>query len=447
MNSQATSTTVTVQPGGPVSGTIRPPGSKSLTNRALLCAAVSESPCTLRGALRSEDTAVMLGGLQQLGVDIESSDGGRTLAVDGSACRPQHADEPAELYIANSGTTVRFLTAWLSALGGDYRLHGVPRMHERPIGELLDAISAVLDGTIRAESPGGCPPVRIHSRGWRGGEITVRGNVSSQYLSGLLMAAPLAQTDVCIRVEGALVSQPYVQMTCQVLRSFGVPIEAAQSLQQFRIPAGSQYRLSQYDIEPDASAASYFWAAAAITAGRVRVEGLTADALQGDVGFVDVLAQMGCTVQDDGTAIEVTGGPLRGVDVDMNAISDTVQTLAVVALFAEGPTRVRGVAHNRFKETDRIADLACELRKLGAVVSETEDGLQIEPLTAAQQQTFAGARLDTYHDHRMAMSLSLVGLRLSGVQIQNPSCTAKTYPEYFADLESLLRRPHHWRTT
>ena len=399
----------------------------------------------LSGALRSEDTAVMLDGLRQINVQIEQHDAGRTLRIDGSALKPFTAAEPASLYIANSGTTVRFLTAFLSALGGNYRLHGVDRMHARPIGELLTAIQTVVDGTVVAESAGGCPPVRIDSRGWHAGTMTVGGKVSSQYLSGLLMAAPLSRGDCQIEVDGELVSKPYVQMTCQVMRAFGVPVSASEDLRSFHIPA-LRYALPEYEIEPDASAASYFWATAAITGGSVRVEGLTANALQGDVGFVDVLAQMGCRVEHEANAITVHGGRLQGIDVNMNAISDTVQTLAVVALFADRPTRISGVAHNRFKETDRIGDLARELRKLGTQVTETADGLEIEPLTTEQQQRFAGATLVTYHDHRMAMSLALCGLRLPNVQIENPACTAKTYPEYFADLERLIGRPHYWRS-
>lgn len=439
-------TTVTVLPDGPVEGEIRPPGSKSLTNRILLAAAGAGKKTLLTGALRSEDTTVMLDSLQQIGVIVESSDDGRTLQIDGSGLTPHYGAEPLRLYIANSGTTVRFLTAFLSALGGNYVLHGVPRMHQRPIGELLKAINQLVDGTVTAESPNGCPPVHIQSKGWKGGMVSVSGDVSSQYLSGLLLAAPLAKESVTIAVDGELVSKPYVAMTCEVLKACGVPTVVSDDLARFEIPAGSRYDFDQYAIEPDASAASYFWAAAALTGGTVQVQGLSKDALQGDVGFVEVLEKMGCTVSDDGESISVTGGALQGIDVDMNAISDTVQTLAMVALFASGPTTVRGVAHNRFKETDRIADLACELRKLGAEVHENEDGLIIHPLTAQQRQNFSGARLATYHDHRMAMSLALAGLKLPGVEIENPSCTAKTYPEYFADLESLIKRPHSWRS-
>lgn len=388
--------------------------------------------------------------LQQLGVKCTSGQTTDELMVDGTGRRQLLTDDPAgnpaEFFVANSGTTIRFLTAYLSALGGDYRLHGVARMHQRPLGELVTALASIVDGIVQTESPNGCPPVRIRSHGWHGGTISVGGQISSQYLSGLLLAAPLSDRDCRIEVTGQLVSQPYVRMTCKIVQDFGVDLRFDPDLQWFEIPAGAAYQSAAYEIEPDASAASYFWAAAAITGGRVTVQGLRKDALQGDVAFVDVLQQMGCNVTHQSDGIAVQGGSLRGVDVDMNAISDTVQTLAVVALFAEGPTHVRGVAHNRFKETDRIADLACELRKLGARANETSDGLSIFPLTVQQIDRFAGATLKTYHDHRMAMSLALAGLRLPQVQIENPACTAKTYPEFFFDLETLLGRPHHWKT-
>ncbi len=463
---------VQIHPCQPVQGCIRPPGSKSLTNRALLCAALASGESTLTGALRSEDTEVMIAALQTIGIKIEVNDGGRTLVVGGQSAAMDSADmnttgmnatgvtatgkEIAELFIANSGTTVRFLAAGLSALGGSYLLRGVPRMHERPIGDLVDAISGVIDGKILAESDGGCPPVRIESAGWKPGDLQVGGGVSSQYLSGLMMAAPASGTSRNIDVVGELVSKPYVEMTAAVIRDFGGEVQTGLEskvdgcTEAFRVGA-AKYRGVDYVIEPDASAASYFWATAAITGGTIRVEGLSRNALQGDVAFCDVLEQMGCQVVHGDDSITVTGGPLRGVDVDMNAISDTVQTLSVVALFADGPTRVRGVAHNRFKETDRIGDLACELRKLGAEVTEHQDGLTITPPGCGQhgpsgdQERLHGATLSTYHDHRMAMSLALAGLRIEGVEILDPSCTVKTYPEVFADLESLTGQPHHWK--
>lgn len=459
---------VEVIPGGPVNGSIRPPGSKSLTNRALICAAFANGPSLLTGALRSEDTEVMIQALASIGVAVDVRDGGRTLSVAGhdhtsasDSSRDASRDassaveqSPTELYIANSGTSIRFLAAALSAAGGRFRLHGVDRMHQRPIGDLVKAVEPVIDGTIVAMSPEGCPPVEICGAGWKGSEVQVGGAVSSQYLSGLMMAAPIVLAsqakpgEVRIVVNGELVSRPYVDMTAKVMRSFGAAVELRDSGlvddQSLAVEVtGEGYRGTDYAIEPDASAASYFWATAAITGGNIMVKGLHQQAMQGDVGFCDVLQKMGCDVQHLSDGISVKGGKLRGVDVDMNAISDTVQTLSVVALFADGPTRVRGVAHNRFKETDRIGDLACELRKLGAQVDEHEDGMTITPPAETELR---GATLQTYHDHRMAMSLSLAGLRIPGVRILDPSCTSKTYPEFFRDLELLIGRPHHWRS-
>lgn len=440
---------VEVVPGGPVHGSIRPPGSKSLTNRALICAAFADGSSHLSGALRSDDTEVMITALQTIGVELEVSDDGRSLRVEGMPrARFRPTTQQHELFIGNSGTTIRFLTAALSALGGSFHLHGVPRMHQRPIGDLTDALRPICDGLIRCESPAGCPPVTIRTAGWSGDHVQVAGHVSSQYLSGLMMAAPITGKQVHVEVTGELVSRPYVEMTAQVISDFGAPVQLSEAAGGDGAPTlicaidgRGGYQARRYAIEPDASAASYFWAAAAISGGEVTVEGLSADALQGDVRFVDCLEQMGCRVQRGDDSITVSGPEtLQGIDVDMNTISDTVQTLSVVALFATGTTRVRGVAHNRFKETDRIGDLATELRKLGAEVSETADGLAITP------GPVTAATLETYDDHRMAMSLSLAGLRIPGVKIKNPACTAKTYPHFFDDLQQLLGRPHQWHS-
>lgn len=441
---KSSAASVEVIPGGVVEGEVRPPGSKSLTNRALICAAFASGASRLSGALVSEDTEVMIASLSQIGVRIRTEDAGRTLIVDGISSPPK-SDRVHDMSIANSGTTVRFLTAALSALGGNYRLHGVDRMHERPIGDLVDAIAPALRGSITAVSPGGCPPVEIRSSGWTGEPMSVAGGVSSQYLSGLMMAGPIASRSLSgasieLKIVGELVSLPYVQMTAELMKSFGG--ETKWSLEaNGTITSGGVYHANDYAIEPDASAASYFWAAAAVAGGCVRVHGLTPRAMQGDVGFVDVLEQMGCVVESNADSISVQGGKLRGVDVDMASISDTVQTLSVVALFADSPTRVRGVAHNRFKETDRIGNLAIELRKLGARIDEHDDGLTIYPIADGLDWPVT---LSTYHDHRMAMSFAVAGLRLPGVRIENPACTGKTYPEFWADLECLTGRPHRW---
>jgi 3-phosphoshikimate 1-carboxyvinyltransferase len=438
---------------GRVQGCIRPPGSKSISNRALVCAALAQGGSRLSGLLVSEDTEVMIDSWRRLGVQIAPSgaDFAKNVAVSGEAaalgapagevahwtdvqvigCNGRLPQQKADLWVANSGTTIRFMTAALSACHGEFVLDGVARMRQRPIGDLITALqhAGVRCESTNIEHPD-CPPVRLLAAGLPGGRLEVEGNVSSQFLSGLLLAAPYAQKRVDISVVGELVSRPYVAMTIEVMKQFGAQVEQ-DGPDCWRIEPGS-YQGRQYEIEPDASAASYFWAAAAITGGDVVVAGLSAEALQGDVHFCKALQQMGCNVQWQADSIRVQGGKLRGVDIEMSNISDTVQTLAVVALFAEGPTRVRGVAHNRFKETDRIGDLATELRKLGAQVDEHADGLTIHPGACH------GARLATYHDHRMAMSLALAGLRIEGIDIENPACTSKTYPNYFEDLGKLI---------
>jgi 3-phosphoshikimate 1-carboxyvinyltransferase len=433
---------------GPIRGRIWPPGSKSITNRALVCAALAKGDSTLTGALDSDDTRVMVDGLRQLGLAIEVHDEGRTLIVHGRGGRIPAST--ADIFVGNSGTTIRFLTA-VCALGyGGYRLDGVPRMRQRPIGDLLSALNQ-LGANCRGALREGLPPVEIHGTGLRGGAATVRGDISSQFLSALLMAAPYADDDVVLTVAGTLVSQPYVLMTLRMMQDFGVRVEVTPNLSSVRIPGKQVYAGREYAIEPDASAASYFWAAAAITGGEVTVEGLTYQSLQGDVRFVDCLAQMGCTVTSAENGITVSGRATRGIDVNMNGISDTVQTLAPVALFADGPTTIRGVGHIRHKETDRIGDLARELRKLGALVDELEDGLRIVPLkarcvsgpspipTRSSSEGSSASTIDiaTYHDHRMAMSLALAGLVIPSVVILDPSCTAKTYPAFFDDLAGL----------
>lgn len=421
--------TIEIQPAGPLRASIRPPGSKSITNRALICAALADGESVLSGALDSDDTQVMIEGLRKLGLTIEHDPAKQTLRVGGAAGKIPAA--AADLFVGNSGTTVRFLTAMLTLGQGTFRLDGTPRMRERPIQDLLEALGQL---GVRAVSElgTGCPPVIVHANGLAGGRAEIAGDLSSQFLSGLLMVAPCARSPVEVVVRGELVSQPYIAMTLRVMESFGISVDAP-GLTRFSIPAGNPYRATRYAIEPDASAASYFFAAAAIAGGSVTVRGLSRTSLQGDVAFCDCLRQMGCEVIDGVDQITVIGRPLRGIDVDMNGISDTVQTLAAVALFADGPTTISHVGHMRHKETDRIAALATELRKLGATVGERPDGLQIRP------GHVRGAEIDTYDDHRMAMSLALVGLKAPGVVIRDPGCTAKTYPRFFEDLAGLAR--------
>jgi 3-phosphoshikimate 1-carboxyvinyltransferase len=414
----------------PIRARVRPPGSKSITNRALVCAALADGRSTLTGALDSEDTRVMINGLVRLGISVETADAGRTLVVHGAGGRIPALQ--AELFCANSGTTIRFLTAVTTLGHGLYRLDGIERMRERPIGDLLDALNQ-LGADTHSESHNSCPPVIVHANGLPGGTATIRGDISSQFLSGLLLAAPPACSPVKLQVAGPLVSHPYIRMTLAMMHAFGVDVTTNHDLTCFTVAAPIRYQACVFGIEPDASAASYFWAAAAITGGDVTVEGLSATSVQGDVAFVECLGKMGCQVRIEANSIAVIGRPLNGIDVDMNAISDTVQTLAVVALFAEGPTNIRNVGHIRHKETDRVRGLAIELRKLGARVIERDDGLTIDP------HRLTSATIATYNDHRMAMSFALAGLKIPGVRIQNPACVDKTYPQFFDDLSALER--------
>ncbi len=424
------SDSIILEPSGPVRATMRPPGSKSITNRALACAALARGPSALTGVLDSEDTQVMLEGLRKLGLELTHDAARCKVRIAG--CDGKLPAAGADLFVGNSGTTVRFLTALVALGHGRFRLDGVPRMRERPIADLLEALNA-LGVSARSETGNGCPPVVVDAAGLAGGKACIRGDVSSQFLSGLLLASPYAAAPLEIEVAGELVSVPYVEMTLAVMRAFGAMIEADAAPPAFRVSNQARYVGRSYDIEPDASAASYFFGAAAVTGGDVTVQGLSRSSLQGDVGFCDCLERMGCEIHWQPNCIRVVGRPLRGIEVDMNAISDTAQTLAVVALFAAGPTTIRGVAHIRHKETDRIGDLARELRKLGAEVEEFNDGLRITP------RPLHAAALDTYRDHRMAMSFALAGLRLPGVEIRDPGCVAKTYPRYFDDLRAAIR--------
>ncbi|HBH53433.1 MAG TPA: 3-phosphoshikimate 1-carboxyvinyltransferase [Planctomycetaceae bacterium] len=415
---------------GPVHGTIRPPGSKSITNRALVIAALARGDSRLTGVLDSQDTRVMLDSLQRLGLGLHHDPAASTVTIAGCAGAPPATS--AGLWLENSGTSIRFLTA-LCCLGqGEYRLDGNTRMRERPLGDLIDALNQ-LGAHTRCELDNRCPPVVVSAQGLPGGLARVASGISSQYLSALLMAAPGAQQQVTLEVAGELVSEPYVDMTIGVMQAFGVEVGRARPGVYAIAP--QTYCGTAYDIEPDASAASYFFALAAVTGGRVTVQGLSPNALQGDVKFADVLARMGCRVDAGAEGITVTGGPLRGIEVDMNAISDTAQTLAAVAPFATGPTTIRNIAHVRHKETDRIAAVATELRRLGQQVDEFPDGLTIHPAPLTP------ATVATYDDHRMAMSFSLVGLRTPGVKIADPGCTRKTYPHYFDDLARLCGHP------
>jgi 3-phosphoshikimate 1-carboxyvinyltransferase len=423
---------LTIEPlSRPPRVTVRVPGSKSITNRALILAALSHPAkgSELRGVLRSEDTEVMIDALRMLDIRVRTNWPDDVVHVRRGIFGRVIPAETADLFVANSGTSMRFLTALVSLGQGRYRIDGVSRMRERPIQDLLDALRQ-LGVQASSEQRNGYPPVVIEANGLSGGTVRIKGDVSSQFLSALLMAAPLAGDAVTIEVDGPLVSAPYIAMTVAMMGKFGVDVETDMQ-SSFRVPTRPWYDARSWEIEPDASAASYFFGAAAITRGEVTVAGLGSSSLQGDLRFVDVLEEMGCRVVRSHQGYTVAGGPLHGINVDMNKISDCVMTLAAVACFAKGPTTIRNVGHIRHKETDRLQALATELRKVGPRVEESADGLTIIP------GALHGATIDTYNDHRMAMSMALIGLTIPGIVIRNPACVAKTYPCFFEDLERL----------
>lgn len=425
-----------IQPAtGPLSATVRIPGSKSITNRAMVIGALAGGVTTLDGALFSDDTEFMIDALRDLGVNVTADRDNNRIKIEG--CAGQLPATDADLYCGNSGTTIRFLTA-VCALGmGPYRLDGNDRMRKRPIGPLIDALRSA--GVVAGyDDEEGYPPITIREGMMNGATIGMESPPSSQYVSALLMAAPCARGDVMIDVRGEVVSAPYLTMTTRLMDAFGVSVieDVKPTGAKLIIPAPQSYAGRAYAIEPDASNASYFLAAPAIAGGTVTVEGLGQSSIQGDVGFVDVLEQMGCTVERGPDRLTVTGpaasSRLCGIDVDLQDMPDVAQTLAVVALFADSPTNIRNVANLRIKETDRIAALAAELAKFGATVEERDDGLRIEPPDEPTP-----AAVDTYDDHRMAMSFALAGLRIESVEIRDPQCVNKTFPDFFDRFEQL----------
>ena len=421
----------------PFAARITPPGSKSLTNRALVLGALAAGPCEVSNILVANDTAVMLESLRRLGFALDVDDAAGVLRIDGRA--GTIPANQADLFCGNSGTTIRFLTA-LCALGrGRYTLDGVPRMRERPIG----ALTALLErlGARVTHEPGadGFPPVHIEASGLRGGTIAYGSEVSSQYLSAVLMVAPYATTGVRVELTGAQTSWPYVAMTLQLMARFGVTPELTRSAtgDPTRIVvAPGRYAATRYAVEPDASNASYFLAAAAVNPGaKITIEGLGATSVQGDVGFADVLRRMGADVVIGTDFITVTGPPaIAGIDVDLADMPDMAQTLAVVGAFAAGRSTLRGLHTLRVKETDRVAALSRELRKLGAAVDVEGDAVTITPPPAGR---CAAATIDTYDDHRMAMSFAVAGTRVAGITIRDIECVGKTYPRFFDDLETV----------
>lgn len=414
-------------------GNLRLPGSKSLSNRSLLLAALAQGQTRLRNVLRSDDTRYMLNALEALGVAItwENSTEGEICVVQG--CGGFFPAHQADLFLGNAGTAMRPLTAALCLGQGTYHLSGEPRMMERPIGDLVDALKN-LGADIYYKQKKGFPPLLIQAHGLQGGRVSVKGDVSSQFLTALLMAAPLAQEPVTIQVEGELISKPYIRITLEEMARFGVRVNAEEDFSAFVVPCQSYQTPGSVLVEGDASAASYFLAAGALAQGPVRVLGVGRRSVQGDVRFADVLTQMGAHVTWGDDWIEVRQGELRGIDLDCNHIPDAAMTLVPLALFAEGPTTIRNVASWRVKETDRLAAMATELKKVGADVEEGSDYLRIIPRI---HQDYNHAHIATYNDHRMAMSFALLSLGGVPVTILDPGCVAKTFPDYFAELAKL----------
>jgi 3-phosphoshikimate 1-carboxyvinyltransferase len=431
---------IDLKPATQARGTVKLPGSKSISNRMLLLAALAEGKTEIKELLASDDTHVMLMALQKLGVHWEQHGESQDFAVTGtSGTLPVHS---ADLFMGNAGTAIRPLTAALAAIGGDYTVHGVARMHERPIGDLVDALNAAGAKIDYTGNPG-YPPLHIHRGNLHPERMQVRGNVSSQFLTALLMAGPLMakHQPLTIEVIGELISKPYIEITLNLLQRFGIEVER-NGWSSFTIPPGQVYRSpGAIHVEGDASSASYFLAAGAIAGGPVRVEGVGRGSIQGDVRFVEALEQMGAEITLGDHWIEAkSNGVLKAIDADFNHIPDAAMTIAVAALYADGTSTLRNIASWRVKETDRLAAMATELRKLGALVEEGADYLRVTPPIVLEP-----AAIDTYDDHRMAMCFSLASLNGAArdgttVRINDPKCVAKTFPDYFDAFARIVQR-------
>jgi len=422
--------TLVLAPARVARGSVRPPGSKSIGNRVLPLAALANGVTRLGNLPDGEDVELMRAALLRLGVPMREAEGNLEVTGFGG---PIRADAPVDLFLGNSGTATRFLTALLAAGRGTFTVDGVARMRERPIRDLVEALRPLAGATrIAYAGAEGFPPLRIEAQGLAGGTTRIKGNVSSQFLTGLLLTLPLCQGPVEVEVEGVLVSAPYVDLTLRIMEAFGVKV-ANDRFRRFSHPGSSAYvSPGRYEVEPDASSASYFLAAGAIAGGPVEVKGIGKDSLQGEARFATMLERMGAKVEYGRDFIRVAGAPLKGIDADMDLMSDTGMTLAVTALFAQGPTLIRNIGNWRVKETDRIRAMATELRKVGASAEEGPDWLRIEPPASLR-----GAEIDTYQDHRMAMCFSLVSLGGVPVTIRDPGCVRKTYPGYFEAFRAL----------
>ncbi len=437
---------------GPIDATVSLPGSKSITNRALVMACLADGPSLLRKVLLAEDTLIMIEALRALGMRMTVDE--RDCVAEITGCRGHLPVTEATLDCGNSGTTMRFCTALTCLANGRYTLDGVERMHERPIGGLVETLKSLGAG-IDYLGSAGYPPIHVAASGLSGGHVSFHSPPSSQFVSALLIVSPYARRDVYIDVTGDVPSASYLAMTTKLMDFFGVAVVeqyayqandaivgAAQPARRVRgckfiVESSQRYCGTTWTVEPDASNATYFLSIPAVVGGRLCIDGLGLESIQGDAKFVDLLEQMGCLVTREAHRLTVEGprdgAGLRGIDVDLNDMPDTAQTLAVLALFAKGSTTIRNVGNLRVKETDRLSALSTELTKLGAVVEETSDALIVHP-----PQTIRPARIETYNDHRMAMSFALAGLKCKGVTIADPLCCSKTFPDFFRTWTSLI---------
>ena len=410
---------IEIKPVQNLQTTVTVPGSKSYTNRALLIAGLADGECRLEKPLVSDDTKYMIRALKAFGIPVQEEKEAFLISGKGGKLSASNKD----IFIGNAGTTMRFLTTFSALAPGKTRLDGDERMRERPLAGLLDCLTQMGVKAVSANG-NGCPPIDIEGGEVPGGEVQLAGDKSSQYLTSILLSAPYFKNDTCIHIQGDLTSKSYADITLDIMKTFGVHVDN-ESYQHFKVKAGDRYKAQTYRVESDWSSASYFLAAGAVTGGEVTLTDINPHSVQGDAQFTSVLEKMGCLVEKKSHSLHIKGNPLRGISINMNNMPDAVQTLAVTALFAEGETVIQGIGNLRIKETDRISALANELSRLGAEVETGEDFLIIRP------GDYKGAEIETYNDHRMAMSFAVAGLKIPGTRIKNPKCVEKSFPDFF----------------
>ena len=413
-----------IKPRSAINATVRIPGSKSLTHRAVIAAGLARGKSLIKNFLSCEDTLYTVSALEELGVDISIH--GEDLAISGTGGEFSHSSDRKEIFLGNSGTSYRLLLSTVALASGEFVLTGVPRMHKRPIGDLVVALNTLgVEATYMEQNE--FPPVLIKAGGIRGGRVAIGGDTSSQYVSSLLLAGPYSDRGIEIEVTGTLVSEPYVDLTLDVMETFGIQVER-KGYDYFKVPSGQGYSPCQFNVEGDASSASYFWAAAAVTGGTTVTENIySRKTRQGDIRLLHILEKMGCRVERKADRVLVHGGRLSGVEADMSTMPDMVPTLAAVALFADGKTIIRNVPHLRHKESDRLRVIASGWTRLGSRIEELSDGLIIHGGTTP----LIGTTVDSYNDHRIAMSLAVVGLRVPGIKIQNEECVEKSFTRFW----------------